>query len=51
MGATFYAEPVLTFDLDVIVLLPKMQTGFSRWPRFMTRCVRRAMLRKLNAWS
>jgi hypothetical protein len=27
MGATFYAEPVLTFDLDVIVLLPQMQTG------------------------
>jgi hypothetical protein len=27
MGATFYAEPVLTFDLDVIVLLPETQGG------------------------
>ena len=25
MGATFYAEPVLTFDLDIFVILP--QTG------------------------
>ena len=23
MGATFYVEPVLTFDLDVFVLLPQ----------------------------
>ncbi len=27
MGATFYVEPLLTFDLDVIVLLPKTQGG------------------------
>ncbi|MBI2348057.1 MAG: hypothetical protein HYV05_05305, partial [Deltaproteobacteria bacterium] len=25
MGATFYVEPVLTFDLDIFVILP--QTG------------------------
>lgn len=27
MGATFYAEPVLTFDLDVIVILPETRAG------------------------
>lgn len=27
MGATFYAEPLLTFDLDIIVLLPQTQSG------------------------
>ena len=29
MAATFYAEPVLTFDLDVFVLLPQAQTTGS----------------------
>jgi hypothetical protein len=27
MAATFYAEPVLTFDLDIFVLLPETQTA------------------------
>jgi hypothetical protein len=27
MGATFYAEPLLTFDLDIIVLLPQTESG------------------------
>ena len=27
MGATFYVEPVLTFDLDVFVVLPKTRGG------------------------
>ena len=27
MGATFYAEPLLTFDLDVFVLLPRTAGG------------------------
>ena len=27
MGATFYIEPLLTFDLDVIVLLPETKAG------------------------
>lgn len=27
MGATFYAEPVLTFDLDIFVLLPHRGSG------------------------
>jgi len=27
MAATFYVEPVLTFDLDVFVLLPEMSSG------------------------
>lgn len=27
MGATFYVEPLLTFDLDVIVLLPETESG------------------------
>ena len=27
MGATFYAEPVLTFDLDIFVILPKTGSG------------------------
>lgn len=27
MGATFYVEPLLTFDLDIIVLLPKTPSG------------------------
>jgi hypothetical protein len=27
MGATFYIEPLLTFDLDVIVLLPETKGG------------------------
>ena len=27
MGATFYAEPVLTFDLDIFVILPQTATG------------------------
>ena len=26
MGATFYIEPLLTFDLDIIVLLPEERT-------------------------
>ena len=29
MGATFYVEPVLTFDLDVFVVLPKTAGGLS----------------------
>jgi hypothetical protein len=28
MGATFYVEPVLTFDLDIFVLLPQTVSGF-----------------------
>lgn len=27
MGATFYAEPVVTFDLDVFVVLPQTDSG------------------------
>jgi hypothetical protein len=27
MGATFYIEPLLTFDLDIIVLLPQTKSG------------------------
>jgi hypothetical protein len=27
MGATFYVEPVLTFDLDILVILPKTVSG------------------------
>ena len=27
MGATFYAEPLLTFDLDIMVLLPQTKSG------------------------
>ena len=27
MGATFYVEPVLTFDLDIFVLLPQSVSG------------------------
>jgi hypothetical protein len=27
MGATFYVEPVLTFDLDIFVILPKTVSG------------------------
>lgn len=27
MGATFYVEPLLTFDLDIIVLLPETHSG------------------------
>ena len=27
MGATFYAEPVLTFDLDIFVILPQTGSG------------------------
>lgn len=27
MGATFYVEPILTFDLDIIVLLPETPGG------------------------
>jgi hypothetical protein len=27
MGATFYVEPLLTYDLDIIVLLPQTQGG------------------------
>ena len=29
MGATFYAEPVLTFDLDIFVILPQTVAGLS----------------------
>ena len=28
MGATFYAEPQLTYDLDIFVILPETQSGF-----------------------
>ena len=27
MGATFYVEPLLTFDLDVFVILPQVDSG------------------------
>lgn len=27
MGALFYAEPVMTFDLDIFVVLPKSESG------------------------
>ncbi len=27
MGATFYVEPVLTFDLDIFVVLPQTSAG------------------------
>ena len=27
MGATFYTEPVLTFDLDIFVVLPRTPGG------------------------
>ncbi len=27
MGATFYIEPLLTFDLDIFVILPQSQSG------------------------
>jgi hypothetical protein len=27
MGATFYVEPILTFDLDIFVLLPQTKSG------------------------
>jgi hypothetical protein len=27
MGATFYVEPLLTFDLGIIVVLPKIEGG------------------------
>jgi hypothetical protein len=27
MGATFYVEPVLTFDLDVFIIMPQTVTG------------------------
>ena len=27
MAATFYAEPALTFDLDIFVLLPQAQAA------------------------
>ncbi len=29
MGATFYIEPVLTFDLDVFIVLPGMSGGLQ----------------------
>jgi len=35
MAATFYAEPVLTFDLDVFVLLPPGESGLlTRGPLY-----------------
>ena len=27
MGAMFYAEPVSTFDLDIFVMLPRLESG------------------------
>lgn len=37
MGATFYAEPLLTFDLDILVLLPQTQSGLlSLSPLYQT---------------
>jgi hypothetical protein len=32
MGATFYIEPVLTFDLDVFIVLPGMSGGLLTLP-------------------
>jgi len=37
MGATFYVEPVLTFDLDVFVVLP--QTGGGPYRRITRNAV------------
>jgi hypothetical protein len=32
MGATFYVEPLLTFDLDVFILLPQSDSGLITLP-------------------
>jgi len=34
MGATFYAEPVLTFDLDIFVILPQTADGLPLEPLY-----------------
>ena len=40
MGATFYVEPVLTFDLDVFVVLPQTSGGLrARGYREEKECV------------
>ena len=40
MGATFYIEPVLTFDLDVFVVLPQTSGGLrARGYREEKECV------------
>jgi hypothetical protein len=34
MGATFYIEPVLTFDLDIFVVLPQKGALLTRAPLY-----------------
>ena len=38
MGATFYVEPLLTFDLDVFVVLPQTESGLLTLAPLMKRC-------------
>jgi hypothetical protein len=41
MGATFYVEPLLTFDLDVFVILPQGESGLlSLSPLYNALCAR-----------
>ncbi len=39
MGATFYVEPLLTFDLDIFVLLPTTRGDWCRSVRSTKRFV------------
>ena len=39
MGATFYVEPVLTFDLDVFVMLPEFRSGLLSLTSLYNECM------------
>jgi len=41
MGATFYVEPLLTFDLDVFVIMRQSAAACFRSPALWTACVLR----------
>ncbi len=49
MAATFYIEPVLTFDLDVFILLPKTPGDLlTLWRPCMPPCVPVGIVRRVN---
>ena len=49
MGATFYVEPVLTFDLDVFVVLPQTAGGLLTLTPLYEPYARGAIARKRSA--
>ena len=51
MGATFYVEPLLTFDLDVFVILPQVESGLLSLSPLYKCYAREATPKTASAYS